>query len=157
MSDDSRKVEAKVRFSLDHVAVTVSDLERSIEFYGRNFGFACRRVLPLGPKGRVALLHGGGLTIEMFAPAGALPLPEDRRTPDADLRTIGVKHFALRVADAMAASEFLKRNGVEFISGVTVGVRGVRRFFVKDPDGTAIEITEGPASPARTSGEETTA
>ena len=36
--------------------------------------------------------------------AEASPLPDDRKIPEADLRTIGVKHFALRVTDAMAAS-----------------------------------------------------
>jgi methylmalonyl-CoA/ethylmalonyl-CoA epimerase len=142
MTGDSPKGLAKVRFGLDHVAVTVSDLDRSLEFYRRNFGFECRRVLPLRGTGKVALLRGAGLTIEMFAPAGASPLPDDRKTPDADIRTVGVKHLALQVADASTASEFLKRNGVEFISGVTVGVRGVRRFFVKDPDGIAIEVSE---------------
>ena len=132
----------KVEFGLDHVAVTVSDLDRSIAFYGRNFGFECQRILPLRGNGRVAVLRGTGLAIEMFAPERASPLPDDRRTPEADLGTIGVKHFALRVADILAASETLKRNGVELISEVAVGVRGVRRFFVKDPDGIAIEVSE---------------
>jgi catechol 2,3-dioxygenase-like lactoylglutathione lyase family enzyme len=147
MSDGVDKPVSGVQFGLDHVALTVSDLERSLEFYRRNFGFECRRVLPLRETGRVALLRGTGLTIEMFAPAGALPLPEDRRTPTADLQTIGVKHFALQVDDILAASDLLKRNGVEFISEVTVGVRGLRRFFIKDPDGTGIEVTETPVPP----------
>jgi catechol 2,3-dioxygenase-like lactoylglutathione lyase family enzyme len=71
-----------------------------------------------------------------------LPLPVYRQTPDTDLRTRGVKHFALRVNDASGAYDSLKRNGVEVVSDVTVGVRGVKRFFVRDPDGIGIEITE---------------
>jgi catechol 2,3-dioxygenase-like lactoylglutathione lyase family enzyme len=91
----------------------------------------------------VALLAMADLTIEMFEFAGSRPLPEDRRTPAIDLQTVGVKHFALRANDILGASEFLKKNGVEFISEVAVGVRGRRRFFVRDPDGIAIEVSEG--------------
>ena len=139
-----------VDFRIDHVAVTVSNLSRSIDFYGKNFGFSCERVIELPDRnGRVALLRRAGFTIEMFEFAGALPLPDDRKTPTADLKTIGVKHFALQVDDILAASDFLKRNGVEFISEVTVGVRGLRRFFVKDPDGIGIEVTESAAPTER--------
>ena len=142
MSFDNDIPDKNGEFLVDHVAVTVSDLDRSIEFYTRNFGFECQRIVPLRGNGRVAVLRGAGFAIEMFAPDGALPLPGDRRTPDADLKTIGVKHFALHVVDILAASDLLKANGVEFISEVMVGVRGVRRFFVRDPDGTPIEVTE---------------
>ncbi len=106
-----------------------------------NGPFRCRT------RGKVALLRLSGFTIEMFEFAQARPLPEDRRTPTTDLQTIGVKHFALSVTDIAGAAEYLERNGVEFISEVAVGVRGLRRFFVKDPDGIGIEITErGPVT-----------
>ena len=144
------ETEMNVDFRIDHVAVTVSNLSRSIDFYGKNFGFSCERVIELPDRnGRVALLRRAGFTIEMFELAGALPLPDDRKTPTADLKTIGVKHFALQVDDILAASGFLKRNGVEFISEVTVGVRGLRRFFVKDPDGIGIEVTETAVPPQK--------
>ena len=144
------KTEMNVDFRIDHVGVSVSNLNRSIDFYGKNFGFSCERVIELPDRnGKVALLRRAGFTIEMFEFADALPLPDDRKTPTADLRTIGVKHFALQVDDILAASDFLKRNGVEFISEVTVGVRGLRRFFVKDPDGIGIEVTESAAPPQK--------
>ena len=130
-------------FTLDHVAVSVSNLARSIEFYAKNFGFGCERVIELPNRnGKVALLRTAGFDIEMFEFANVLPLPVYRQTPDTDLRTMGVKHFALRVNDASGAYDSLKRNGVEVVSDVTVGVRGVKRFFVRDPDGIGIEITE---------------
>jgi methylmalonyl-CoA/ethylmalonyl-CoA epimerase len=119
------------------------------EFTIDHFGFTCERVIKLpGGSARVALLRTAGLAIEMFEFAGSLPLPGDRKTPEADLRTIGVKHFALSVNDIAAAADVLKKNGVEFISEVTVGVRGMRRCFVRDPDGTGIEITESRPPPA---------
>ena len=99
--------------------------------------------MPMG-NGKVALLQKAGFTIEMFEYSNALPLPDDRKIPGEDLKTLGVKHFAIRVNDIMGAADFLKKNGVEFISEPTLGVRGWRRFFVKDPDGIPLEITEGP-------------
>ena len=143
MTIHSKKPDASVEFLIDHVAVSVSDLAKSVDFYVKNFGFSCERVIDLPNRnGKVALLRRPGFTIEMFEFADALPLPDDRKIPSTDLKTLGVKHFALKANDILAASDFLKRNGVEFLSEVTVGVRGLRRFFVKDPDGIGIEITE---------------
>jgi glyoxylase I family protein len=136
-------------FYIDHVGVSVSDLDRSVAFYVQNFGFHCERLIDLPDHGRVALLRRAGFAIEMFAFAGALPLPPDRRTPTTDLQTVGVKHFALQADDIIGAAAFLRRRGVEFISDVTMGVRGLRRFFVRDPDGVAIEITENTPAPPR--------
>ena len=143
MPIQSNKPDESIEFLIDHVAVSVSNLTRSVNFYAKNFGFTCERVIELpNQNGNVALLRRAGFTIEMFEFADALPLPDDRKTPSTDLKTAGVKHFALKVKDIMGASDFLKRNGVEFLSEATVGVRGVRRFFVKDPDGIGIEVTE---------------
>ena len=133
----------KQDFSLDHVAVSVSDLDRSIKFYGENFGFKCDRIMdrPQG-AGRVALLKKPGFAIEMFGYAGPSPLPDFHKSLETDLRIIGVKHFAIKVNDILDAADSLKNNGVEVVSPVAVGVRGLRRFLVKDPDGLLIEITE---------------
>jgi methylmalonyl-CoA/ethylmalonyl-CoA epimerase len=130
-------------FRIDHVAVSVSNLSRSVKFYESNFGFTCERVVELpGKRGQVALLSKAGFAIEMFELFGALPLPDYRKTPETDLNTIGVKHFALKVTDVLAAAKLLKSRGVELTSEPAVGIRGVSRFFVKDPDGVGIEITE---------------
>jgi methylmalonyl-CoA/ethylmalonyl-CoA epimerase len=142
--------EINIEFRIDHVGVSVCNLGRSILFYERNLGFSCERVIELpGRNMKVALLRRAGFTIEMFEFIDALPLPEDRKSPNTDLRTVGVKHFALNTNDILAASDFLKRNGVEFISEVTVGVRGLRRFFIKDPDGIGIEVTESAVPPEK--------
>ena len=135
--------EAHIEFTLDHVGISISNLVRSIDFYTKMFGFKCERIIEM-PNYKVALLKNAGLTIEMFQYSNALPLPDDRKTPAKDLRTIGVKHFAFRVNDIIVAANFLKKNGVEFISEPAVGVRGWRRFFVKDPDGIPLELSEGP-------------
>ena len=143
MSNRESNLGTDSEFLIDHVAVSVSNLATSIKFYEGNFGFICERVVELpGQRGKVALLNLAGFAIEMFELANVSPLPDYRKTPETDLSTVGVKHFALKVKDIAKAANLLQRNGVDFISEPAVGVRGVRRFFVKDPDGTGIEITE---------------
>ena len=66
-----------IEFRLDHVGISVSDLDRSIAFYGQKFGFVCERTIQMPNRGRVALLRLGGFTIEMFEFAGARPLRKD--------------------------------------------------------------------------------
>jgi catechol 2,3-dioxygenase-like lactoylglutathione lyase family enzyme len=145
MTSNIKNTEANIEFSFDHIGISISNLDRSIEFYTRMFGFKCERIIemPMG-NGRIALLQKEGFTIEMFGYSNALPLPDDRKIPTTDLKTMGVKHFAIRVNDIMGAADFLKKNGVEFISEPAVGARNWRRFFVKDPDGIPLELTEGP-------------
>ena len=135
-------------FVIDHIAVSVTNLAESIKFYEMNFGFTCERVVELpGQRGKVALLSRAGFAIEMFELAGVLPLPDYRKTPETDLSTVGVKHLALKVKDIARSAALLKKRGVSFVSEPAVGVRGVSRFFIKDPDGIGIEITE--SSPIR--------
>lgn len=145
MTANIKKAETNTQFTFDHIGISVSNLDKSIDFYTKIFGFKCQRIIEM-PAGnnRVAVLQKEGFTIEMFGYTDALPLPDDRKIPTKDLKTIGVKHVAIRVNDCVAAADFLKKNGVEFISEPAVGVRGWRRFWVKDPDGIPLELTEGP-------------
>ncbi len=69
-------------FSLDHVAISISNLERSIDFYTNIFGFSCERIIEMPDgNGRIALLHKKGFTIEMFQMVDVLPLPDDSKVP----------------------------------------------------------------------------
>ena len=48
------------------------------------------------------------------------------------------RHFALRVADVMAARANFRAHGID--AQETTPIPGCDRFFVRDPDGNRIEI-----------------
>lgn len=54
------------------------------------------------------------------------------------------RHVCYQVADAASAKHHLRHAGIEIISDESP-VKGTSRFFVRDPGGNMIEITQGSA------------
>jgi catechol 2,3-dioxygenase-like lactoylglutathione lyase family enzyme len=147
MSDSIDKSTPPVEFSIDHTAISVSSLDASMHFYTEILGFTCGRIIDIPDgNGRIALLKKADFTIEMFQFTDTRLPPDSERTLINDLRKIGVKHIALRVNDIRTAAAYLQEHGVEFINEPVKGARGFYRFFIKDPDGIPLELTEGPAT-----------
>jgi catechol 2,3-dioxygenase-like lactoylglutathione lyase family enzyme len=147
VSDGYDKPIEPVDFSIDHTAISVSNLDISLKFYTEILGFTCERIIDIPDgNGRIALLKKEDFTIEMFQVIDAQPYPNTDGILIDDLKKIGVKHIALRVNDIWTAAAFLKEHGVEFINEPVRGARGYYRFFIKDPDGIPLELTEGPGS-----------
>lgn len=144
MSDSFDKPDSPVEFSIDHTAISVSNLDVSMRFYTEILGFTCERIIDIPDgNGRIALLWKPGFTIEMFQFVDHKSSRDNDGMLISDLKRIGVKHIALRVNDIWAAADFLKDRGVEFINEPVKGARGYYRFFIKDPDGMPVELTEG--------------
>ena len=144
MNQSIDKSTGHVEFSIDHIAISVSNLDVSMRFYTNVLGFTCERIIDIPDgNGRIALLKKTNFTIEMFQFADSVLLPANDGKLIDDLKVIGVKHIALRVKDIWTAAAFLKERGVEFISEPVMGARGFYRFFIKDPDGMPLELTEG--------------
>ena len=125
----------------DHAAISVPQLEPSVEWYCRVLGFTEEKRLVLTPlQARVAVLINGGLRIEIFEVPGAGPPSEERSMPDADLRTFGNKHVAFATADIEAVRAQLVRRGADII--------WIRRFdfgtniFLRDNAGNLIEFVQ---------------
>ena len=118
---------------LDHIVLTVSDIEKTCTFYHNNFGM---EIISFG-DGRKALkfgdqkinLHQMGMD---FHPTAANP------TPGAgDMCLISLTDINI------VASE-LKDKGIEIIEGPVekAGTHGtIRSVYVRDPDGNLIEIS----------------
>ena len=124
---------------INHCAISVPDMEETIAWYAEKFGFTVndRSEIP-GANIKVAHMQGVGFVLEIFEAAGAAPLPEDRKTPNLDLRTHGNKHFSFGVHDARKAARELEAMGVEI--AMIAEVDGTYGVFIRDNTGNLIEI-----------------
>jgi len=142
----------------DHTGVTVSDIERSLVFWRDVLGFelshrahqqgelAEQITGVAGAEILIAVLKAPGHKIELLEYRG----PDDRKNRN-DLRPcdLGHVHLALTVEnldeilDRMAASGW-KAAGTP--QTLTLGPNaGKRVIYVRDPDGTTIELMQMPS------------
>ncbi len=142
------------------VGLTVSDLDRSVEFYttvldflketdGELAGEAVERLHGVrGARIRVATLRLGEERLrltEFLAPVGR-HAPADSRSNDR-----WFQHVAIIVTDMDRAYERLRRFGVREVSAgpqtlpATIpAAAGIRAFYFRDPDGHPLEILQFP-------------
>ncbi len=141
--------------ALDHIAVTVSNTARSLDFYVGKLGFVQveQHQLPESSISPVFGLTGAsGQSTRLIAPdsPGVLIDLMEIYEPQADtpipqLGSVGACHMALTVEDLAGSVVELKAAGVQFISDpVTFDLTdgSVTVCFMRDPDGNFIEIME---------------
>ncbi len=146
--------------SLYHVGFTVSDIERSIEFYRDMLGMTLYRRqqgtaeylatitgFP-GVRLEVALLKtpdgSGMLELLQYASHPAPPTDRDTNRP-------GNGHLCFKVSNIQEACEELRQRGVRLISEpaeITAGIhKGAYGVYLRDPDGFTVELYQPPATP----------
>lgn len=128
-------------FNFNHVALSVDNVEKSLEFY-KKLGF---KILKEYHDKSVDIFHLSlnDVVLEIFHYFDNIDLPEHSKNLPTDLKTIGNKHFGLGVKDIMKAREFVKNEKL-FDGDIDIiqGRLGKPYFFIKDPDGILIEIIE---------------
>jgi len=126
-----------------HVALSVANITRSKAFYTRHFGLRLSEKYSHKDIGlTIALLKGGGFSLELFEFKKHKALPHYRKTLDNDLRTVGVKHFSVEVSDIEGTYKRFKKARVQFATAMRTFGNNKRYFFVKDPDGNLVEVME---------------
>lgn len=130
------------------VALSVADLDRSIEFYGKHFGFAEVERLAIPPEGSaLAFLARDGFRIELVQVTGSVPRVTPDPANDATLRGLVKLGFAVTEIDAL--TERLRGAGVPVIVAPFDDTkRGFRGGIVRDPDGNMIGLYELRVKPA---------
>ncbi len=147
--------------AVDSVTLTVSDADRSAEFFAKVLSFEKvsdvevtgedveRLQGVFGTRLRVVRMRLGEESInlqEYVAPRGR-PVPVDSRSND-----LWFQHVAIIVSDMDRAYAWLRKNRVEHASpgpqrlpDWNQAAGGIEAFYFKDPDGHALEILEFPA------------
>ena len=142
--------------SVDAVGMTVSDMDRSVEFFSKVLAFgkvsdievACSEYERLqgifGARMRIALMRLGDEFIELteyFAPKGR-PIPLDSRSNDQ-----WFQHIAIVVSDMDRAYQQLRAHEVQHTStgpqripDWNKAAAGIKAFYFKDPDGHNLEL-----------------
>jgi glyoxylase I family protein len=152
---------------LDHISVTVSDLQRSLIFYKDVMGF--QEVERHRLEGETISTMAGKPNVVMQvvrlkAPNGPeilLDLQQyvqpKRAASNAELGMSNHSHFCFAVKDLSAAYAELKAKGVEFVSapvnfdlGKDWAYGSIRVVFLKDPDGFILELVEAPSPSVQT-------
>jgi catechol 2,3-dioxygenase-like lactoylglutathione lyase family enzyme len=130
--------------TFDHVAVSVSDLDATVAFYGDAFGFVVETTASFPTIGiRTALLRlPSGARLELAESSISVPRPPSAGPADA-AKTLGYYHWALEVEDLELACEAAAQAGVACLVPPSNAVReGMRYAYFADPDGNLIEVVE---------------
>jgi catechol 2,3-dioxygenase-like lactoylglutathione lyase family enzyme len=147
--------------AVDAVGFTVSDIDRSVEFFTKVLSFKQVSDVEVtgdkyehlqgvfGLRMRVVCLRLGAEQIELteyLAPRGR-PLPIDSRSNDR-----WFQHIAIITSDMERAYQWLRKNKVEHAStgpqrlpNWNKNAGGIKAFYFKDHDGHALEILQFPA------------
>jgi len=140
--------------SFVHVGLTVSDIDRSVEFYKRYFGFEVEFKgqfpdgffddkptlyrLKKGAGSRIALITSpDGVTMELFQFFDQTPFKA------SEWNTPGYHHICLKVEDVNAKYQEMQAEGVEFYFAPDYKGEPENNelwTFLKDPDGNLIEL-----------------
>lgn len=137
--------------SFNHVGITVADFNRAVKFYWEVFGCPLVGVSD-APEERVKAFFGvdaehptckigwirvpGGAVIEIFE------FRPDQAPAGVAWNQVGLTHLCFDVRNIRRWYDHLEARGVEMVSPVERSPHGHTLFFVKDPDGNLIELTD---------------
>jgi catechol 2,3-dioxygenase-like lactoylglutathione lyase family enzyme len=144
--------------ALEHVAIQVSDIERSVRFYQEHLGFELafrvsrsepyvQRVVGYHPDVTLEIaelrIPGTDVRLEIIEYRNVERSPIDPATANP-----GTMHFSLFVDDLMEIYERLSGAGVAFVSEPQYSdaghLTGGIVVYMKDPDGIRVELVQRP-------------
>jgi catechol 2,3-dioxygenase-like lactoylglutathione lyase family enzyme len=144
-----------VPVGLDHIALTVSDTQRSLDFYCGLLGLQKVEQHQLAGEDidkANGIKAGRAQSTRLAAPATPtilidlleyFELPKDSAV--AQIGHVGATHFCLSVSDLDSFCDELRGKGVEFISepvNFKLEHGSVTVVFLRDPDGNFVELVE---------------
>ena len=118
-----------------HIAVFVSDYERSYDFYVNKLGFTVEQEAyrPV-QKDTLRMLRCGDVVLELF------DRPQGKASTDPD--TLGARHIAFHVESVEKAVAWLNSLGIATDPPRCSPFTGKPLAFFYDPDGLPLEVIE---------------
>lgn len=122
-------------FSLNHIAVSVMDVDKSIEFYKKTLRLKEIKNTASNSKTRWLSL-GEGKQLHLIP------------RPGAEIKTNKAVHFALATSDVSAIVKHLDELGIEYsdwrdtLKKDYVRQDGIKQVYFQDPDGYWVEVND---------------
>lgn len=143
---------------LNHIALSVPDIQRAVDFYCGQLGFnkvgdfswdadsetsdTVTEITRIpGTSGVAVHLRGPDFLLEIFQFKSADPEPS-HQDPQRPVVDHGYTHFCLAVKDLDAEYRRLKDAGMAFHGEPVTVMPGVRCVYGRDPFGNVIELEE---------------
>ncbi|GGJ52101.1 VOC family protein [Deinococcus roseus] len=124
-----------------HVALNCADVDATVEFYSKYFGYHTARVFDIGGGAKIVFLKLGDAYLELFPAEGVGPVLEKDGPKEKGV----LRHIAFQVD---SVDEVLAKLGDQ--AQIALGpldfdafIPGWRTAWVKDPDGNIVEISQG--------------
>lgn len=132
------------RLAVDHIGLSVGDLETAADFYGRAFGYERELEFEVGPERIPGLMlrHADDVRLELFERPGSVAGIQ-AATPIEALAVRGYGHLALAAAAVDPVFDAAVAAGARpVVEPRDIPERGIRLAFVADPEGNLIELVE---------------
>lgn len=139
-----------------HVVFCVADADVSAAFYRDVLGFEMLFDMILegpeleavsglsGARGRVVAVQLGDSRVELVE----YRHPKSTRRSEPANPSIGFVNIALEVDDVDSIAAGIKRRGIPY-DAEPQAIKGVRLFFIRDPDGNRVEFVQYPGAADR--------
>ena len=114
--------------SMDHVNMTVKNLQKSVEFYKKLFGFEVKKEQPEEDS---KIIGNDNIKLCLYE--------DPQMSPEG-----GIAHFGFNIENFEDIIEKCNSLGVEVLYDGPVKFEKSRSVYIKDPSGYSIELSEVP-------------
>jgi len=124
-----------------HVGISVKNIDESIRWYKDVLLFELVSRMYVPPlEATIAFIKNGDFEIELFEYKEPEELPEERKHPDEDLKTVGTKHMAFCTSNYAELIESFKKKNVDIVFDIVM--EGNPTCYIRDNSGILIEFIE---------------
>ena len=133
--------------SLEHVAITVENLDKAMDFYSDVFGFSLLKKKQKSELGiTYALLQTDNLRIELIEPltknSDKEEIEENQELVTKLCNRKGLNHLSIRVKNLNEIADKLKKKGAKKIAELGSKDGSSKLIFYTDMDGNMIELIQ---------------